>query len=178
MDEKSKLSPFLINETTGEIVLKEVLNSISKRNKYVLKVIAANIGSPYKFAEIAITITVTTLSQTRNINIEENDHSVEICWSPPRHGLFSGYLISYKAMDDRNALLDVLNVTVSSNIAVLLDGKELKDSTLINKKSLKECTNLTGLKQNTDYIITIFAWNSQETGLKTQISFKTRNKGN
>lgn len=156
MHQNASGSSFAINPTTGQLTLIQPLQLVSQSLKF--GVFAEDGGSPKRWAHTNIEIAVKTISEPQEVRaIHVTEFSVEICWTAPRFGDVSGYLIKLKELGlEEEGGVTKVNVTTDS---------------------VSKCTTARGLKPRTEYQFQVFGWNSGETGLGSQlVRFQTKTK--
>uniref|UniRef100_A0A1W7RAV2 Cadherin EGF LAG seven-pass G-type receptor 2 n=1 Tax=Hadrurus spadix TaxID=141984 RepID=A0A1W7RAV2_9SCOR len=153
MERTEDSSYFILNEQTGNIFVRKKFKD--KHGKLVFRVFAEDGGSPKRASDAQVEVTVKTISEPLMVQVNHTtETSVEICWRRPHYGHVTGYLIKYRESDQLDRIPSLVNLTTNAST---------------------KCTILENVSPWTDYQFRLYAWNTNETGLGSDIvHFGTR----
>ncbi|XP_076367674.1 uncharacterized protein LOC143255622 isoform X2 [Tachypleus tridentatus] len=142
-----------LDTNTGQLTLIGNLNQ--SQRCLMFAVIAEDGGSPLRQARTRVEITIKTISEPLDIHtLNATDSLVYVCWSRPEFGDVSGYIIKYRKVGGEESGATIVNITTSASA---------------------KCITLKDLTPWTYYEFRLYGWNTNETGMRSNVNrFSTR----
>lgn len=152
MDQNASSKFFQLNQNSGELSLYISLHYAPRR--LVFGIFAEDGGSPKRWAQAQIVLSVKTISEPINVTVSNiTESSAKVCWHQPLFGETEGYVVSYYEKNQ-----DIF-------------GASMKNITSITKVT---CTVLGNLQPQKDYMVFVKGRNPYEEGQASEkISFTT-----
>ncbi|XP_035208578.1 uncharacterized protein LOC118183217 isoform X2 [Stegodyphus dumicola] len=146
MDQNSTSKYFSLDSLTGKLYLIQSINETTPSIHF--GIFAEDGGSPKRWDYVPVNVVLKSISAPLNVTVSNiTFSSAVVCWSAPEYGLASDYVLIHNPKGITNQ--SVFNVTSNHETSV--------------------CEILTNLTGDTDYELQIYAWNSENTGQKTDI---------